>query len=67
MAQEHPKDNAECCDDEHSQHLCYFVSYGYHVNDQDEYKSKVADPQFKCYYCGRTAHLAKSLCKPMEL
>jgi hypothetical protein len=67
MTKEHPRGNTDCCDEDHNQHLCYFVSYGYHVMDDEDYKSKVIEPQFKCYYCGRVAHLAKSLCKPVEL
>ena len=67
MAKEYPKDNSECKSDEHTQHLCYFVSYGYHINDEKDYKAKVANPKFKCYFCGRTACCAESLCKAMKL
>ena len=59
--------NKECKSDEHSRHLCYFVSYGYHVDDPDDYKDLVEDPQFKCRLCGRVAHFEKSLCQPMKL
>ena len=41
MASEHPKDNQECKSDEHTKHLCYFVSYGYHVDNEEEYKGLV--------------------------
>ena len=67
MSSEHPKDNPECRSDEHTKHLCYFVSYGYHVDNEEEYKDLVEEPRHKCRYCGRTAHLADSLCMPMEL
>ena len=67
MSSEHPKDNQECRSDEHTKHLCYFVSYGYHVDNEEEYKDLVEEPRHKCRFCGRTAHLANSLCEPMEL
>ena len=67
MSSGHPKDNQECKSDEHTKHLCYFVSYGYHVDNQEEYKDLVEKPRYKCRFCGRTAHLEESLCKPMKL
>ena len=67
MSPGHPKDNAKCKSDEHSKHLCYFVSYGYHVNNENEYKHLVDVPRFKCFICGRTAHCAQSLCDPRVL
>lgn len=67
MAEGQPKDNAECKSDEHTKHLCYFVSYGYHVDNPDEYKNLVKEPRFKCVYCGRTSHNQESLCMPVEL
>ena len=67
MTPENPKDNQECKSDEHTQHLCYFVSYGYHVDNPEEYKDLVEEPRYKCEFCGRTAHLEKSLCMPMKL
>ena len=33
----------------------------------DEYKDLVEEPRYKCHFCGRTAHLEESLCKPMKL
>ena len=50
------KDNRECKSDDHTNHLCYFVSYGYHINNEQDYKGLVEEPKFKCYFCGRTAH-----------
>jgi len=61
------KDNQDCDGDEHSKHLCYFVSYGYHVDNPDDYKDLVVDPQFKCGLCGRVAHREGSLCNPRKL
>jgi hypothetical protein len=67
MPDNHPNHNAECKSDEHTKHLCYFVSYGYHVNNEEEYKDQVEDPRYKCRICGRTAHDEDSLCKPVNL
>jgi hypothetical protein len=67
MTKEKPKSNSECKSDEHTKHLCYFVSYGYHVDNEEDYKSLVEDPEYKCHYCGRTAFCAESLCQPMKL
>ena len=67
MNPEHPKDNAECKSDEHTKHLCYFVSYGYHVDNADEYKDLIEEPRYKCEFCGRVAHYSESLCMPLPL
>jgi hypothetical protein len=67
MSKEFPTDNHNCKSDEHTKHLCYFVSYGYHVNNPEEYKDLVEEPRFQCHFCGRTAHLAENLCMPMDL
>jgi len=67
MVSENPKENKACKSDEHTQHLCYFVSYGYHVDNAEEYKELVDEPRYICHFCGRTAHLEKSLCMPMKL
>jgi hypothetical protein len=67
MADKHPKDNAVCKSDEHTKHLCYFVSSGYHLDDKQDYKDLVEEPRFLCHFCGRVAHNKESLCQPMEL
>lgn len=67
MPDDRPNDNAQCKSDEHTKHLCYFVSYGYHVDEPADYKGLVEDPKFKCRLCGRTAHSDKSLCQAMPL
>lgn len=67
MNPEHPKDNAECKSDEHTKHLCYFVSYGYHVDNEDEYRELIDEPRYKCQFCGRVAHDKENLCMPMML
>ena len=67
MSTEHPKHNQECKSEEHTKHLCYFVSFGYHVDNHEEYKNLVEEPRYKCNFCGRTAHFDRSLCMPMKL
>jgi hypothetical protein len=67
MGSEHTKDYQECKSDDHTEHLCYFVSYGYHLDSPEDYKDLVEEPRYKCYYCGRIAHNAESLCKPEKL
>ena len=67
MADKHPEQSAVCKSDEHTKHLCYFVSYGYHVDNPQDYKDLVEEPRFKCHFCVRTAHCKESLCQPMEL
>ncbi|MBN2513937.1 MAG: hypothetical protein JXB18_13450 [Sedimentisphaerales bacterium] len=67
MAPVYPKANDKCKSDEHTQHLCYFVSYGYHVDNPEDYKDLVDEPRYKCQFCGRTAHLEESLCMPVKL
>lgn len=67
MANQTPKGNTACKSDAHTKHLCYFVSYGYHVDNVDEYKDLVEKPNFVCQICGRTAHAKESLCQPSKL
>ena len=67
MGQRCPEHNAECGSERHKEHLCYFVSQGFHLSDEEEYKWLVESPQFKCRHCGRAAKCAESLCKPVDL
>jgi hypothetical protein len=63
----HNKSHKECKSDEHTKHLCKFVSYGYHVNNEADYQGLIKEPRYKCNFCGRTANLGESLCNPTEL
>lgn len=67
MADEHPKGHAGCKSDEHTRHLCHFVSYGYHQGDEKDYKDLVEELRFLCHFCGRVANNKESLCQPKEL
>ena len=57
----------ECKSDEHTRHLCHFVSSGHHIKNEEVYKDLIKEPRYKCYFCGRTAHLEESLCRPITL
>ncbi|MBW7989542.1 MAG: hypothetical protein FVQ84_05935 [Planctomycetes bacterium] len=63
----HNKSHKECKSDEHTKHLCSFESYGYHVNNEADYKDIVKEPGYKCDFCGLTANLEESLCNPTKL
>ena len=67
MAKKCPDHNAECGSPRHKEHLCYFVSQGFHLSNEQEYKWMVENPQFKCQHCGRVARCAENLCKPANL
>ena len=67
MAKENTKHNFKCGSPLHKQHLCYFVSQGFHLTDEREYKMLVENSQFMCQHCGRTARCKENLCKPVEL
>ncbi len=67
MAEETVKHNLECKSESHSQHLCYIISQGFHLSDEEEYKALLEDPKFKCQHCGHVANSEKNLCKPVKL
>jgi hypothetical protein len=67
MAEETVKHNLECKSESHSRHLCYIISQGFHLSDEEEYKALLEDPKFKCQHCGRVANSEKNLCKPVKL
>ena len=51
----------------HMEHLCYMVSQGFHVSDEQEYKVLVENPRHKCLRCGRVAANDDNLCSPGSL
>ena len=65
--EKYPDHNANCKDPLHKEHLCYFISQGFHLSDKDEYKCITENPQFKCQHCGRSAKSENNLCKPVKL
>lgn len=67
MAKDYAQHNKECQSGLHTQHLCYFVSQGFHLSNKQEYKALIEDPQFICQRCGHVAKSDKNLCNPVEL
>jgi len=63
----HNRSHKKCKSDEHITHLCHFVSYGYHVTNEEAYKEIVKEPRYKCGFCGLSANLEESLCSPAKL
>jgi F0F1-type ATP synthase epsilon subunit len=67
MAEELVQIKSECCTAEHSQHLCYIISQGFHLSDEQEYTALVEEAEFVCKHCGRHAKCAANLCVPVPL
>jgi hypothetical protein len=59
--------NLACEDGKHTQHLCYMVEQGFHINDEHYYQALTSEPNFKCQQCGRVAKKANNLCQPLRL
>lgn len=47
-----------------SEHLCWFMSQGFHLVEREEYQALVTDPQYRCERCRLTAHRPENLCVP---
>lgn len=67
MAEENAQLNSECNGDLHKQHLCYIISQGFHLSDEQDYKVLVEDPEYKCNHCHRAAKSNANLCVPVPL
>jgi rubrerythrin len=67
MAKEYAQQNKECQSELHTQHLCYFISQGFHLSNKKEYMELVETPKFICKKCGHTAKSDKNLCNPVKL
>jgi hypothetical protein len=67
MAEELLKQNTECCTGNHSDHLCYLMSQGFHLSDEQEFKALIEDAQYRCDHCGHHAKSDANLCVPMHL
>jgi hypothetical protein len=61
------KDEMECRDESHSEHLCYLVSQGFNLSDEQEFRALTENPRFTCHRCSRVANSDKNLCVPYDL
>jgi hypothetical protein len=59
--------SSECNIEAHSQHLCYIISQGFHLSDEQEYKTLIENAEYKCSHCGRAAKSDTNLCIPAHL
>ena len=67
MGEENVKHNPKCKSSNFKEHLCYIVSQGFHLNEEQKYKALIEGPQFKCEHCGRVAKSENNLCEPVKL
>ena len=67
MLQETLTINSICDSEQHTQHLCYIRSQGFHLTDEQEYKALVEDAKYICDRCHRTAKSDANLCVPVLL
>ena len=59
--------NNEHCTGNHDEHLCYLMSQGFHISDEQEFKALIEDARYRCDHCGRHAKSDINLCVPMHL
>jgi hypothetical protein len=56
------------CDSElHNEHLCFIISQGFHLTDEQEYKALIEEANFRCDRCRRTAKSGANLCVPVPV
>jgi hypothetical protein len=67
MAKELVQPKSECCTGNHSEHLCYFMSQGFHLSDEQEFKLLIEGAEYRCDHCGHHAKSDANLCVPMHL
>jgi len=67
MTDEKKQHNLECTSKKHKDHLCFLMCEGWHLTNPAEYKALVADAEFRCRYCDRTAKNQDNLCGPSNL
>jgi len=67
MAVELQEPNTKCCTGNHSEHLCYLISQGFHLSDEHEFRTLIEDAEYRCDHCGRHAKSDANLCVPMHL
>jgi hypothetical protein len=57
----------DCNSDLHDEHLCYIVSQGFNLTDEQDYLALIRNPAFRCRHCGRAARNGRNLCVPGPL
>ncbi|MHC4105130.1 MAG: hypothetical protein ACYSR9_09330 [Planctomycetota bacterium] len=67
MLQETKTINSTCDSELHKEHLCYIISQGFHLTDEQEYRTLVEDVKYVCDRCDRTAKSDTNLCVPVLL
>lgn len=67
MTEENIQHNPDCKSDLFTEHLCYIVSQGIHINEPEKFEDMVANPEFKCQHCGRVAKSERNLCEPVKI
>lgn len=61
------KQTTERCTGNHSNHLCYLISQGFHLSDEREFEALITNAEYRCDHCGRHAKSDANLCVPMRL
>lgn len=67
MAEEDLQSDLKCQSEQHHQHLCYLISQGFHLSDEQEYKALTDSPEFRCGHCHRKANSGQNVCVPVDL
>ena len=67
MAVELKQQKTQFCTDNHSDHLCYLVSQGFNISDEQEFRALIEDAKYRCNHCGRHAKSDVNLCVPVPL
>jgi hypothetical protein len=55
------------CTGDHSKHLCYLVSQGFHLSDEQEFKALIENAEYRCDHCRHHAQSDANLCVPVHL
>ena len=67
LSEDKTQHNVDCASQLHAQHLCYLLSQGFNLSDEQEYKALIEHQRFKCGHCCREANSSDNLCVPATL
>lgn len=67
MKKELLQPNNECRTETHKDHLCYLMSQGFNLSNEQEFNALIKDAKFRCDHYGRHAKSEENLCVPMHL